>query len=71
MKKKKTHSLQLNKERISEFERIHINGGQKTTKCFYTLKTKCKTLHNSNLYMDCTVTHQACITEPRFCGMFG
>jgi hypothetical protein len=76
MKKRNLNSLKLRKERISNFEHPQIVGGHKTQKwCYYSIKTHCKTecetydCASSPLY-DCTVTYEACVTEPRFCGRF-
>jgi len=68
--KKKMTSLMLNKKSISTFQDTFILGGNYFYE-HYTSKHDCKTkCCSSEHYQDCTVTYDACITEPRFCGMF-
>ncbi|QHI34719.1 hypothetical protein IMCC3317_00620 [Kordia antarctica] len=66
MKKKDLKLLKLNKNSISSFEDIHVLGGA-TGKCNFSIKRLC----SSQLYQDCTVTYDVCVTMLRFsCGQF-
>ncbi|PTX61956.1 hypothetical protein C8N46_10353 [Kordia periserrulae] len=72
MKKRNFNSLPFKKERISTLTSSKIKGGLDSKKCVYSHKTECKTLNgHSDPFVDCTVTYLACVTEPRFCGLFG
>jgi len=67
MKKRNFTSLKLNKTSISNFKNTAILGGN-SRRChpfgqFY--KTK---ICSSPMLQDCTVTYEACVTQPRFCG---
>lgn len=69
--KKKITLLSLNKKSISNFENKHLLGGDEFYYEHFTSKRYCKTkCCSSQIYQDCTVTYDACVTEPRFCGMF-
>ncbi|WP_046757404.1 hypothetical protein [Kordia jejudonensis] len=71
MKKKKTTLLPLNKKSISKLQNTAISGGNAENFGYLTSIGYCKTrCCSSKYYQDCTVTYEACITEPRFCGMF-
>lgn len=71
MKKKKIALLALNKKSISSLKNINILGGDAYYYEHYTSKRGCKTKYcSSQVYQDCTVTYDACVTEPRFCGAF-
>lgn len=72
MKKRNFNSLPLKKEKISTLTNSQIKGGLDSKKCMYSYKNECKTLNDySDAFVDCTVTYLACVTEPRFCGLFG
>ena len=69
--KKKTTLLALHKKSISNLSKRTISGGDFPPFEYFTSKYNCKTkCCSSKQYQDCTVTYEACVTEPRFCGMF-
>lgn len=69
MKKRKFNSLRLQKKYIANFKSASALGG-KRKKNNPSLNLVCQTkICDSKAYLDCTVTHEACITQPRFCGL--
>lgn len=69
--KKKAPLLTLNKKSISNLRSTSIVSGEIGLYELFTSKCHYKTEYcSSDFYQDCTVTYNACITEPRFCEMF-
>lgn len=70
MKKRNFTTFHLKKEYIAHLKHTSTIVGGKSTKCNFSQSPLCLSKFcDSKAFQDCTVTYEACVTQPRFCSL--